>query len=136
MIEIRAPRPQELPILVRQCADIPGGDARDLAWFEAREHRVLLDDGVVIGHTSWTQHDGYVTWDETYIAPTHRTLGLGRRLMEARAAQTPGLVFGACKPDNEPMVHLLTTIGFHPCQTVPQGFSDGDAVLWARGHGF
>ena len=56
--------------------------------------------------------------------------------MAARDLRTPGLVFGACKPDNEPMVHLLTGLGFHPCQTVPGGFSDGDAIIWSRRHGF
>ena len=136
-IDIRPPSPQEWPQLVRHSAEIAVGNDRDLAWFQARQHLVVTEDGVVVGHTSWTPCDGYVLWDETYVAPTHRKLGLGRRLMEARADRTPGLVFGACKPENEPMVHLLLSLGFHECQAIPHAYPDGgDALLWARPHPF
>jgi ribosomal protein S18 acetylase RimI-like enzyme len=134
---IRSATLDDLPILVAQSAAIAGGDRRDAAWFTARQHLVLEVDGVMAGHTSWTTHASpvrFVTWDETYVAPEYRQRGHGWALMDARAQRTPGLVFGACKPDNEPMVHLLLKFGFHPCQTIPNAYSDGDAVLWSRHH--
>lgn len=134
--DIRPPNPHELPILVVQSRLVEGGDARDVAWFQAHQHLVLTEDGVIVGHTSWSVHDGYTTWDETVIEPPYQKRGYGRRLMRARAKRTPGLVFGACKPDNEPMVHLLTELGFHPCQTISGRFNDGPAVIWSQDHRF
>jgi GNAT superfamily N-acetyltransferase len=140
MTEIRRARLDDLPTVLAQSALVPGGEARDAAWYTGHEHLVAVVEGRVVGHTSWTQHTAgatrFVTWDETVVDPAFRGQGIGRALMEARLAKTPGLVFGACRPDNAPMVHLLTTLGFHPCQTIPDGFSDSDAVLWSRAHGF
>jgi GNAT superfamily N-acetyltransferase len=140
MIELRRAVLDDLPVLVAQSALVPGGDARDARWFTERDHLVAVREGRVVGHTSWSSHVlgtvRFVTWDETVVEPDCQGEGIGRRLMEARLERTPGLVFGACHADNAPMVHLLTSLGFHPCQTIPGGFANGDAVLWSRPHGF
>lgn len=94
-------------------------------------------DERIIGHTSWSFHTeggGFITWDETIVLEEFRGLGIGRRLMEARAELTPGRVFGSCKESNEPMAHLLTSMGFHMCQRIPNGYGDEDAMLYAKGH--
>ena len=112
---------------------------RERGWHLEHPTLVAIVDGEIVGHTSWTyqQEQGvrYVSWDETWVNEDYRNQGIGRKLMEARAKETPGLVYGATQPDNEPMVHLLVSLGFHACQTVPGGYPSGeDAILYAREH--
>ena len=132
MIQIRPLQESDLPTVVQQSRDVAGGDAREAAWFRTHETLVAVEGQEVVGHTSWTPCDGYTLWDETVVAPAHRGQGIGRVLMDARAERTPGRVFGACRPDNAPMVHLLETLGFARVQTVERGYDGHPAWIWER----
>lgn len=128
---IREMRPDEEPQVRALCATLPGMDMaaeRPEGFHLARPTLVAVEDGIVVGHTTWSQQQGFTAWEETAVHADYRGRGIGRALMEARAARTPGFVIGACHDENEPMVHLLTTMGFHACQRV------GEMMVYARKH--
>ena len=134
---IRPATSTDIPALVAQTAEIEGGDARDAEWFLSRLDTVLVlvDGDRVLGHTAWSiDPRGWTWWDQTVVAAEVRGQGWGGRLMEARDTQTSGLILGACREDNIPMVRLLTRLGFHICQRIPNGYTTGEALLWARRH--
>ncbi|SRR5581483_76620 len=87
----------------------------------------------VWGHTSWTDEGDYWTWNETVVDPHYQGHGVGRELMEARAARTPGrLLFGATQATNAAMRHLLDSMGFNLFMTLPKGYGSEDALIYLK----
>ncbi len=131
MIEIREMRMSDELRVRELCATLPEMDMereRPLGFHLKRSTLVAVEDGTVVGHTTWSHHDLFTAWDETVVAASHQGRGIGRQLMEARAARTPGFIIGAAHDENEPMIHLLTSLGFHACQRV------GSMMMYTRPH--
>ncbi len=127
-IDIRLLGPDDLPVLDRVAPDVFDGPVEP-RWAAAcladpRHHLVVaLEDGVVVGMGSAVDYvhpdKAPQLWiNELGVAPTHRRLGVGRRLLEALLAR--GRTLGCTEAwlgteaDNEPARALYEQAGGAP----------------------
>lgn len=120
----------------------PGWPAQRPRWYEAHPTLIALEQGEVVGYTSYSlvmqpevSLEGEVMIGYGIdIKPGHHGKGIGRALCDARlelARAVGAKVFvGHAAPGNDAMIRLFARDGFTPVQEVPNGYPDGPLVLF------
>lgn len=116
----------------------PGWPARPARWFQAYPTLVAVEDGQLVGFTSFsvTSYSGVpvLGGQDLCVLPAAQGTGVGLALHLERCAigESVGarMFSGLTSPDNKPMVRIFERCGYHACQPVPRAFPDGDGVIY------
>lgn len=120
--------------LTKRCH--PTWPSRPKFWYHANPTIIAIENGAVIGYGCYTVDNhpagnSFIMYlRDSGVAEEHRGRGLGRTLLEKRMAVGGylgiGMFVGCTAPSNKPMRKILTSLGFHSCQRVPQYFAFND----------
>lgn len=138
-LDLRAMRAEEEPhVRVIFAACHPGWPARPPRWFTAYPTLVVVEEGALIGFTSFSvsNYTGLImlSGHDLCVLPEAQGTGLGLALHLARCALGAGvgahLFSGLTAPTNKPMIRIFERCGAHACQTIPRAYAEGDGVLY------
>jgi len=108
----------------------PGAVARPTGWYFAHPTLVIVDGGVIVGHTSFTVTiiPGFgptMYGMDVCVDPAHRGKGVATSLHAARLtiAYSVGarIFMGVTDSENKSMVRVLERAGAHACIPVGDG---------------
>jgi GNAT superfamily N-acetyltransferase len=106
----------------------PGAVSRPIGWYFAHPTLVIIDKGVVVGHTSFTvtliPGFGQTMYGmDVCVDPKYRGKGIGTSLHAARLTIAYGvgarIFMGVTNSENKSMIRILERAGAHAC--VPVG---------------
>jgi GNAT superfamily N-acetyltransferase len=112
--------------------------ARSLRWYQAYPTLVAVEDGLIVGFTSYSvsSYSGMVTvgGQDLCVLPEAQGTGIGLALHLERCAIGADvgahMFTGLTQENNHAMIAIFKKCGYHRCQDIGRAFPDGDGVIY------